>query len=430
MVGWFSAAVWSLVVLLAGSGAAFAHSFTLTDVVLVVRSGGQFHIDIVADLDALALGAPSFVDEAVLLAPTEARHATEALAAQIIESSPEERVALEKRLRRLFETRVRVRFDGQPYRHRATFPDRVHTTLEVQAAADGSFFGVTARLAGIVPAGAREVTLSASRAFRTVHLTVLQQSGEAIQRQVLQPGEQSRAIDIASSVASASASRAATASGGPADSVDGLAGNTAGDRRTESRVGPLVDYVGIGVRHIVPGGTDHIAFLLALCLVSVKWRVLAVWVSLFTIGHTVSLALAALGLVSVSPRLVEPMIAVSVGAVAWRALRRREAAEDEAPATVGIGAEMLVVTGLGLLHGFGFAGALGEIGLPTSGWLLGLLGFNLGVEFGQLLGLFAAVVALNLASRVVPRERLITGLGLALLALSAFWTVERLGFLS
>ena len=413
---------WALI----GSEAVQAHGFTLTEAVLVVRADGRFDLDVTADLDALVLGAPTFADQANVLSEEDSQIEVAALADQIAAATLEERLRLQGRLQRLFETRIRLRVDGEPQRHRATFPERSMTVAETGLAEDGSYFGVTARLSGRVPAAASTMTVTASRAFRVVHLTVLQQNSNGVERQVMQPGEQSRPITLAGGASGASAV-ADSSSSGHRPVADAL-GN--------QRVQTFLDYVSLGTFHILPWGLDHLAFLLALCLVTTKWRVLVIWVSGFTLGHTVSLGLAALGLVAVSPVLVEPLIAVSVGMVAWRALRRSRGATDgdspeQAGADVRTGPrfEFVVVSALGLLHGFGFAGALFEIGLPQSGWLLGLLGFNAGVELGQLVALAGMVLVLQLVLRVLERRQLVLAIGWVLLGVSIYWTVERVGLL-
>jgi hydrogenase/urease accessory protein HupE len=135
----------------------------------------------------------------------------------------------------------------------------------------------------------------------------------------------------------------------------------------------------MGIRHILTG-YDHLLFLLGLILVGGRLGPLLVVVTAFTVAHSITLGLAALGLWAPSPRLVEPAIALSIAYVGienWfvRDARRR----------------WLITFPFGLVHGFGFAGALREIALPSSQIPLALASFNLGVEAGQL-----AVLALVL----------------------------------
>ena len=121
----------------------------------------------------------------------------------------------------------------------------------------------------------------------------------------------------------------------------------------------------------------HLAFLVGLLLAGGRLRGVARVVTSFTAGHALTLALATLGVVSPPARLIEPLIAASVVYVAVANLRdlRRGTTEE--------GRRWPVALGFGLIHGFGFAGALAELGLPRAGLATALVSFNLGVELGQ-----------------------------------------------
>jgi hydrogenase/urease accessory protein HupE len=128
----------------------------------------------------------------------------------------------------------------------------------------------------------------------------------------------------------------------------------------------------LGIQHILTG-YDHLLFLLGLTLVGGRLRPLLVMVTAFTVAHSITLGLAALDVWAPGPRVVEPAIALSicyVGIENWfvRDVRRR----------------WVITAPFGLVHGFGFAGALKEISLPTVDVPLALASFNLGVEAGQL----------------------------------------------
>jgi hydrogenase/urease accessory protein HupE len=183
----------------------------------------------------------------------------------------------------------------------------------------------------------------------------------------------------------------------------------------------------LGVEHIFTGW-DHLAFLLALLLLGGKLRNLAAIVSSFTLAHSVTLALAALGVVVAPARLVEPAIAASVVAVAaenlWalrpggdRATRIREA----------VGHRWRLTFVFGLVHGFGFAGALRELELPRAALAAGLVSFNLGVESGQLLLVAAAVPLLAALGRLRGfRAAGVPVLSLSIALLGLVWLGERL----
>lgn len=138
-------------------------------------------------------------------------------------------------------------------------------------------------------------------------------------------------------------------------------------------------YITIGAAHILPGGLDHILFVLAILLASVRLRALLIQVSAFTVAHTLTLALAASGAITPSAAIVEPLIALTIAFVAVENIVFRDMTRWRP----------VIVFGFGLVHGLGFAGFFGELGLPSGQFWSALIGFNVGVEFGQL-GVIAA----------------------------------------
>ncbi|HEU5060474.1 MAG TPA: HupE/UreJ family protein [Kofleriaceae bacterium] len=152
----------------------------------------------------------------------------------------------------------------------------------------------------------------------------------------------------------------------------------------------LLPWVRLGVEHILLG-FDHLAFLLGMLLVlnlALDRRLVAT-ITAFTAAHSLSLALAVTGVVRVPSAPVEALIAASVVLVAREALGERPTATRRWP--------WLVAGLFGLVHGLGFAGALAELGLPSGAIGISLLGFNLGVELGQLAVVAAAVALARLA---------------------------------
>ena len=182
-------------------------------------------------------------------------------------------------------------------------------------------------------------------------------------------------------------------------------------------------YVTIGIGHILPGGFDHILFVMALFLSSRRIRDLVIQVSTFTIAHTVTLGLAAAGYISPSPAFVEPVIAASIAFVAVENLL-----VDGMPRW-----RPVVVFVFGLVHGLGFAGFFGELSLPKGQFLAGLVGFNIGVELGQLSVLVLAFCATGLlrqglrrAGRIEQYRTYVTKpASLAIALTGAWWAVER-----
>jgi hypothetical protein len=184
-------------------------------------------------------------------------------------------------------------------------------------------------------------------------------------------------------------------------------------------------YLALGVKHILLG-IDHLLFVLGLLLiVRGPWQLLAT-ITAFTLAHSLTLALATFGLVTLPPRTVEAAIALSILFLAVEILHARQG-------RLGLTHRFpwLVAFAFGLLHGLGFAGALAEIGLPAAEVPAALLFFNLGVEVGQLM-FVAAVLSLRFAVRTLqlgwPRwaEPLPA---YAIGTIASFWLFERLAAL-
>jgi hypothetical protein len=169
----------------------------------------------------------------------------------------------------------------------------------------------------------------------------------------------------------------------------------------------------LGVTHIWEG-YDHLLFLAALLVGGGSLATLAGMVTAFTVAHSITLVLASLGLVSLPPGPVEFAIAASIMFVAAENLVHRPGRS-----------RILVTFAFGLVHGFGFAGVLGEAGLEAGNLLVPLLAFNLGVEAGQfaIVAVAAPPLALALAGRRADPGRKI--LSLAIFAAGAFWAAER-----
>ena len=222
--------------------------------------------------------------------------------------------------------------------------------------------------------------------------------------QVLFPGETSRVLDLAN--------LAQAETGDPDQNL--IEGITApGNWAT------FTSFIRSGFVHVVPLGMDHILFVLGLFLLSRHWKPLLLQVTAFTLAHTLTLGLAATGAVQVPASVVEPIIAGSIVVIAlenifypsytpWR---------------------LLVVFVFGLVHGLGFAGALSRLDLPASALLVGLLGFNLGVELGQLTVIAAGLVAtIWLRDPDRYRRAVVIPGSLAIAAMGAYWMIQRVFF--
>ncbi|NVJ99204.1 MAG: HupE/UreJ family protein [Alphaproteobacteria bacterium] len=180
-----------------------------------------------------------------------------------------------------------------------------------------------------------------------------------------------------------------------------------------------------GIRHIL-AGYDHLLFVLCLMFVARRPRRMILAVTGFTVGHSFTLASATLGHWSLPPYFVEPLIALSIFILAAEALKG-------ASKTLTSRFPIVVAAGFGLLHGFGFAGALSEIGLPTDFRAFALLFFNLGVEMGQLI--FIGMVYSGYLMWAAISQRFNISVKTKVLKatilypagfLAAFWMIERL----
>lgn len=180
----------------------------------------------------------------------------------------------------------------------------------------------------------------------------------------------------------------------------------------------VIDYIVIGFTHIVPKGVDHILFVIGIFLASIKLAPLLWQVSAFTVAHTVSLALGILGIVQISPAIVEPLIALSIAYVCVENILFKKMSPWR-PA---------IVFAFGLLHGLGFAGVLGEVGLPTSEFVTGLISFNVGVELGQLfvIAICFALVGFWLGNKPYYRKLVVVPASLLIGAIGLYWFVERI----
>jgi len=188
-----------------------------------------------------------------------------------------------------------------------------------------------------------------------------------------------------------------------------------------SKAKVVVSYLGLGIEHIL-GGFDHLLFVLGLLLIVRNTMLLIKTISAFTLAHSVTLAMAALGFVHVPQTPVEAVIALSILFLATELSKQHQG-------EIGLtsSAPWLVALCFGLLHGFGFAGALTEIGLPQTDIPLALLFFNVGVEVGQLM-FVAAVLAVQFFIQKIKVKwpvwvKQVPAYGIG--SLAAFWFIQR-----
>ena len=192
------------------------------------------------------------------------------------------------------------------------------------------------------------------------------------------------------------------------------AGTTAG------MLAVLGTFIPSGVHHIVIG-PDHVLFIVALVLLGGTWRRLALIVTAFTLGHSVTLSLAALNIVMLPASVIEPLIALSIVVVAADNLLRLRSEQPGTDLRAGM------ALAFGLIHGFGFAYVLQQFGLPQGQLAASLLAFNVGVEIGQLaIVLVVAGLLAQVRRRRPAAARQIATIGsLAVGLAGAYWFVDR-----
>ena len=362
----------ALIVVLLLAAQTNAHPLTFTATELLIRVDGTFRVDMVCDLDALALGAPQDADDAELVAALR-------------ELTPDEFAERVLRLGQFFQRRVRVRFDGEPASFDVAFPG--YGLPQADEAEIPTVLGLTARLTGVVPTGATDVEFFASRSFSNVHLSILHEADSITRRSVLERGARSDPFVLA----------------GPVEPA--------------GRVDVARQYLQLGFTHIVPNGLDHILFVLGLFLLSVTLRPLVWQMTAFTVAHASTVTLASLGVVDLPARIVEPLIALSIVYVAIENVLTNRLTPWRP----------MVVFAFGLLHGLGFAGAIRELGLPPSDRLIGLVSFNVGIELGQLMVIAGTFLTIGwFRDQRWYRPRLVIPASIAIAIVGGIWAVERL----
>ncbi len=345
---------------------AFAHTFERTTTTLRLDASRNFEATLRLDLDALALG----VDPSI--APEEA-------AKTLLAMSDADFQATEEGLRRVLSRRLRVRVDGKPLEFTISFPQFRPRPERVGV----EVFGLDVLLKGRVPSDGKEILFFASRAFPAIELTFEDAGTGRKEFHICLPGEECPRIKL-----------------------------TRGDAETG-----LWNFVAIGFKHIVPLGVDHILFVLALFLGGRDLKTLLIQTGVFTLAHSATLALSTFGLVSLSPDIVEPLIALSIGIVGFENFVRVPGVSR---------ARIAVVFFFGLLHGLGFAGILAGTPLVEGQRLAALLLFNLGVELGQIAVLAGAfLLSLPFKNPEIYRRRVQRPLSLVLTLVGLVWAVSR-----
>lgn len=176
-------------------------------------------------------------------------------------------------------------------------------------------------------------------------------------------------------------------------------------------------YLKLGVSHIIPAGSDHILFVVGLCLLSTKIKTILWQATAFTVAHSITLALSMKSIIIAPSAVVEPIIALSILFVAVENILLNELKPWR----------ILVVFMFGLIHGLGFASALNEIGLPRNKFYTSILSFNAGVEIGQvavILGVFLFII-IPFGKQLWYKKFIVYPLSVLIALIAAYWTVQR-----
>ncbi len=179
----------------------------------------------------------------------------------------------------------------------------------------------------------------------------------------------------------------------------------------------ILFYLKLGFTHIIPEGFDHILFVIGLCLLSNKMKVILWQATAFTVAHSITLALSMKSIIVAPPAIVEPIIALSILFVAVENLLLTELKAWR----------ILLVFVFGLVHGMGFASSLNEIGLPRNKFFLSILTFNVGVELGQVLVILAVFLLIikPFGSKPYYRKMIVYPLSVLIGLTALYWTIER-----
>ncbi len=243
-----------------------------------------------------------------------------------------------------------------------------------------------------VPAGSRVLTLRYDPAFGPVILRVTRPGGETpFFANLLAPGE---AITI--------------------ELAPGATAATGWET--------FLRYVRLGFDHILPKGLDHVLFVIGLFLLSSRLKPLLVQVTSFTLAHTVTLALGLLGWIDIPGSIVEPLIALSIVFVATENLFTQDLHRWRTA----------IVFGFGLLHGLGFAGVLRELMVGDGQFLASLVGFNIGVELGQVFVVLLCYAAVGywFGARSWYHARIVVPCSLVIALVAGYWFFERVGVIA
>jgi len=191
-----------------------------------------------------------------------------------------------------------------------------------------------------------------------------------------------------------------------------------GELENLSKTDAAILYLQLGFEHIVPLGLDHILFVLSLYLLSPKLKPVLLQATAFTVAHSITLGLTMYNVITPNSYWVESLIAFSILLVAVENIYSSKLR----------GSRIAIVFLFGLLHGMGFANALGQLGLPEKYYLTSLVLFNVGVELGQLVVILSAFLLFGkwFGDKPYYRKYIVIPLSFMIAVIAAYWTITRL----
>ena len=180
----------------------------------------------------------------------------------------------------------------------------------------------------------------------------------------------------------------------------------------------ILQYLSLGFTHVLPLGLDHILFILSIFFLNSKLKLVVIQCSIFTLAHSISLGLAASGILMPNSNYIEPLIALSILFTSLENIIHSKVNPYR----------LLILFVFGLIHGMGFATALKEIGIPKEQFFTSLLSFNIGVELGQIVVLLLGYFLISkwFANKTWYKERVVYPISSFIGCVALYWTIERI----
>jgi hypothetical protein len=180
----------------------------------------------------------------------------------------------------------------------------------------------------------------------------------------------------------------------------------------------ILQYLTLGFTHVIPYGFDHILFILSIFLLNSNLKSVVIQCSFFTLAHSITLGLAACGILFPNSNYIEPLIAISILFTSIENIIHKEKNPYR----------LLILFGFGLIHGMGFANALKEIGIPKDQFFTTLISFNIGVELGQIVILLTAYFLISkwFAHKTWYKEKVVYPISSLISCIALYWIIERI----